>query len=477
MTMKLTNALNNSNFSHAVQKLSRRTSRSVAASILRWRRTGVAVSLISTIVPFGMGTAYAQQGPPPGPQYLQLDYAQLDQLVAPIALYPDALVAQILAAATYPNQVIEADRLVQANIGLPPQERARIADTQTWDPSVKALTAFPSVLSNMSHNLDWTDKLGNAYYNQPQDVMAAVQAMRQRAYEAGTLRSSPQLSVGYEPGYTVIQPVNPAVVYVPVYNPWVVYGAPVPVYPAYYYAPVVPVGGVAVVATIGFSAGIVVGAFGSYGWGYAHWSPNWFSHTVVYNNATYVSRSVTVVNHGNYGYYDHSPSARAYNHQVVYGSNGYAGSRTASTVNGQSNVNLNGPNGTATRSTAHSAGGNSTTVTAPNGQSATRTISGVGSGNVNATTTGPNGGTTTRNTSSFAGGNTTTVTQPNGQTSSRTITGIGSGDVNATTTGPNGGTVNRSTTSGPNGSTTTVTKTNSSGNSQSHSRSKSDKPH
>jgi hypothetical protein len=459
---------------------------------------------------------YAQNvpPPPPGPQYGQLDYGQLNQLVAPIALYPDALVAQVLAGATYPTQIVEADRFVQANITLPPQERARIVDTQQWDPAVKALTAFPSVLSNMSRNLDWTSKLGNAYYNQPQDVMGAVQAMRQRAYDAGTLHSTPELNVGYAPGYIVVQPANPAVVYVPVYNPWVVYGAPVPVYPAYgYVAPLAPVGGVAVTASFGFGAGVAVGGFASFGWGYASWSPNWVSHTVVYNNATYVSRSVTVVNHGYYGYYDHSPVARAYNHQVVYGPNGvstrtavsgpngtnvygtgphggsydrstsfYPGGNTSTvttsngktatrTVTGQGTGDVTattvGPNGgVTTRNTQSFAGGNTTTVTKPDGQTTSRTVTGQGTGNVTATTTGPNGGVTTRNTQAFAGGNTTTVTKPDGQTGSRTITGLGTGDVNAVSTGPNGGTVDRQTTSGPNGSTTTATKTNSKGQSK-----------
>ena len=124
-----------------------------------------------------------------------------------------------------------------------------MVDSQPWDPSVKALTAFPSVLANLNRNLDWTSRLGNAYYNQPQDVMNAVQAMRQRAYAAGTLRPTPQVAVVYQPQNIVIQPVNPAVVYVPIYNPWVVYGAPVPVYPAYYYVappPARPAGGVVV---------------------------------------------------------------------------------------------------------------------------------------------------------------------------------------------------------------------------------------
>lgn len=131
-------------------------------------RTAIVTLLIFCMIPLGVPDLYAQDAPPPARSaYTQLDYAQMDQLIAPIALYPDALVAQILAAATYSPQIVEADRFVHRNAGVPPQELAQLANEQAWDPSVKALTAFPSVLSN----LDWTTQLGNAYYNQPQDVM------------------------------------------------------------------------------------------------------------------------------------------------------------------------------------------------------------------------------------------------------------------------------------------------------------------
>jgi uncharacterized protein DUF3300 len=436
------------------------TSQSVAASTIKLVRAGIAVSLIYCIVPLSSASLYAQQTPPAGPQYIQLTYEQLNQLVAPIALYPDALVAQILAASTYPPEVADADRFVQHNVGMPPQELARIVNTQAWDPSVKALTAFPSVLSNLGRNLDWTSKLGNAYYNQPQDVMAAVQMMRQRAYGAGTLRSTPQESVVYQQGYIVIQPVNPEVVYVPVYNPVVVYGAPVPIYPTYSYSPAPSASSIAVAAAIGFAAGVAVGTYSPYHWGYSCWSPNWYSHTVVYNNTAYVSRSVTVVNQGYYGYYDHSPSARSYNQQVVYGPNGYA-SRTATTQGNQTNVHIAGPNGTASRYTTHYGdGNNSTTLVGPNGQAVNRTVTGRGTGNVSATTTGPNG-TLDRSTSFNGNGNySSTVTGPNGQAVDRTVTGRGTGNVNATTTGPNG-TLNRSTSFNGDGNyTSTVTGPN-----------------
>ena len=116
----------------------------------------------------------------------------MQQLVAPIALYPDSLVAQILAASTFPEQVVEADRWVQEHQDLKGDALGQAVDQQPWDPSVKALTAFPSVLGNMDKNLSWTSSLGDAYYNQQQDVMDAVQVMRQRAQGAGDLKTTPQ---------------------------------------------------------------------------------------------------------------------------------------------------------------------------------------------------------------------------------------------------------------------------------------------
>ena len=131
----------------------------------------------------------------PPPPYTQQAPEQLQQLVAPIALYPDSLVAQILAASTFPEQVVEADRWVQAHPDLKGSALGQAVDQQPWDPSVKALTAFPSVLGNMDKNLSWTSSLGDAYYNQQQDVMNAMQVMRQRAQAAGNLQTTPQQTV------------------------------------------------------------------------------------------------------------------------------------------------------------------------------------------------------------------------------------------------------------------------------------------
>ena len=163
-----------------------------------------------------------QPYPDPGQQYPQQDYGQLpaqalnteqlEQLVAPIALYPDTLVAQILAAATYPAQVVDADHWRQAQGYASPDQIVAGANMQSWDPSLKALTAFPQLLAEMDQNLRWTIALGNAYYNQPQDVLDVVQVMRQRAQAAGNLASTPQESVSYAQGYIQVAPVNPQVV-------------------------------------------------------------------------------------------------------------------------------------------------------------------------------------------------------------------------------------------------------------------------
>jgi Protein of unknown function (DUF3300) len=129
---------------------------------------------------------------PQSQQYIQQSPEQLQQLVAPIALYPDSLVAQILASSTFPEQVVEADKWVQAHPGLKDEALGQAVDLQPWDPSVKALTAFPSVLGNMNKNLSWTSSLGDAYFNQEQDLMNAVQVMRRRAQEADNLKTTEQ---------------------------------------------------------------------------------------------------------------------------------------------------------------------------------------------------------------------------------------------------------------------------------------------
>ena len=215
--------------------------------------------------------------------------------MAPIALYPDALVAQILGAATYPDQVSAANAWLHQNSGLKGDALLKAVDPQPWDPSVKALTEFPSVLDNMAQNLSWTSALGEAAYNQQGDVMAAVQRLRKQAKAAGNLKTTPQqVVVQQDPQTIVIQPANPQVVYVPTYNPTVVYGTP-------YSPPGYSTGAVVATGLISFGLGMAVGAAinnNHYGWGWGGggWGCNWHGGNTVYHNNAYVSRSNVYAN-------------------------------------------------------------------------------------------------------------------------------------------------------------------------------------
>jgi hypothetical protein len=209
---------------------------------------------------------------------------ELEQLVAPIALYPDALVAQILMASTYPLEIVQAARWSKENPGVKEKALEEAMQKQTWDPSVKSLAAFPQVLAMLNEKLDMTQKLGDAFLGQQKDVMAAIQRLRAKAQAAGNLKSGKEQTVATEQqnGTTVIkiEPANPQVVYVPVYNPVVVYGPwPYPAYPPYYYyPPAYPPGGV----FFSFSVGIIVG---SALWGGCHWGGGgvYINHNT-YNN-------------------------------------------------------------------------------------------------------------------------------------------------------------------------------------------------
>jgi Protein of unknown function (DUF3300) len=149
---------------------------------------------------------------------------ELDQLLAPIALYPDSLLSQILMASTYPLEVVEAAHWSKANPGLNGEDAVNAVDPKDWDPSVKALTAFPQVLAMMDERLEWTERLGDVFIAQQPQVMETVQSLRQKAYAAGNLASNAQTYV-YPQGDTLaIAPASPQVVYVPYYDPWTVYG-------------------------------------------------------------------------------------------------------------------------------------------------------------------------------------------------------------------------------------------------------------
>jgi hypothetical protein len=239
------------------------------------------------------GQVYPQQG---GGQVQPLNADQLDQLVAPIALYPDTLVAQVLTASTYPAQVADADQWRQLQGYASPYQIAAGADAQIWDPSVKALTAFPQVLAQMHRNLPWTSDLGNAYYNQPSDILEAVQVMRQRAQAAGYLQSTPQVAVRYVQGNIELAPVNPQVVYVPAYNPWSVYGQPVSPYPGF--SLLGALGSFLGSAPLRYGLGIAMTAFSSTPWGWLAWGLSWLTQSVLFNHSNYYSNSSTVADWG-----------------------------------------------------------------------------------------------------------------------------------------------------------------------------------
>jgi hypothetical protein len=229
------------------------------------------------------------QDVPDATQSAPLTPEALQRLVAPIALYPDELVAQILAASTYPSEIVEADRWLQNQPNPTDEKVAAEVDKQSWDPSVKALTDFPSVLSNLDTNLSWTSSLGDAYFNQQQDVLDAVQVLRARAKDAGNLQSSPQQTVMNQGSTIIIQPADPDVCYVPTYNPLLVYGDPIGIYPGYLYDSLIGAPYLSFGAGIGIGGGLRRG----FGWGFDSWDFDWTGRSVIFNHNTYVSHSPT----------------------------------------------------------------------------------------------------------------------------------------------------------------------------------------
>lgn len=200
---------------------------------------------------------------------------QLDALLAPIALYPDQLLTQILMASTFPDQITAADQWVKvpANKGLTGDALDKALMPLDWDPSVKSLVPFPQVLDMMSTNIDWTNQLAYAMEVQQSEVLASVQRLRKQAQNEGQLKSNEQQTVTTEGTAIIIVPAQPSVVYVPAYNPTVVYGVwPYPAYPPVYYPP--PYGyypGSALAAGLAFGAGIAITA-GLWGWAGCGWN-------------------------------------------------------------------------------------------------------------------------------------------------------------------------------------------------------------
>ena len=310
--------------------------------IFTLRRRGSTVLAVICAVAIGRGDAlaYVLVAAPAGAQSttqrapqsqdVAIPADQLDSLVAPIALYPDQLLAQTLAASTYPLEIMQLQQWLAKNPGLQGKALADAVATQPWDPSVQAMAAFPDVVKQLADNLQWTTDLGNAFLAQESDVMNAVQRMRQKAEGTGTLQSTPQQVVETRTienkEVIVIEPASPDVVYVPSYNPTVVYGAA----PAYYpYPPIsYPSAGYWGSAAIGFGVGLAVGSFwGSGGWG---WNAGWGRGDINVNrNANFV-RNNNFYRNGNT--WRHNAAHRG---GAAYGSRGTA-ARYGGSYRGQS---------------------------------------------------------------------------------------------------------------------------------------------
>jgi hypothetical protein len=265
--------------------------------------------LVPETLPYGISwPAKAQSAPSstaayPG-QGVPLSTEELDSMVSPIALYPDQLVAQILSAATFPDQVAVANNFLQINKSLTGTALAQAVNKESWDPSVKALTQFPTVLSKMAQSLVWTSQLGEAYHNQQPEVMAAIQELRKQAEAAGNLKTTSQQTVKTETQNgnqtIIIQPSSPQIVYVPTYNPTLIYGVP-------YSPPGYSTADLVATSMLSFGAGIAVGAMmsgGCCGWGWSSWNCNWYGGGVYYHGGAYYGNAAW---HG--GYYGHSGAA------------------------------------------------------------------------------------------------------------------------------------------------------------------------
>src|SRR4029450_12250513 len=239
----------------------------------RLSRTSIAM-LCAALIALGSPPCHAQS-PDSGADdsAVRISAKHLDSLVAPIALYPDPLLAQVLAASTYPLEIIQLQQWMTRHPDLKGEALAAAVEKEDWDPAVQGLAGLPDVVKRLGDDIQWTTDLGNAFLAQQSDVMDAVRGRRRKASDAGTLKTTEQQKVTTQVVQTkeviVIQQANPQVIYVPAYNPAGVYGPPIYPYPPIYYP---PVGYYAAGVAIGFGVGVAMGAFWGGGWGYG---PRW----------------------------------------------------------------------------------------------------------------------------------------------------------------------------------------------------------
>ena len=289
----------------------------------------IAILCSALLVP-GEGLSAAQAQPQVAPQAQEqagasgqqeaakLPPDQLDSLVAPVALYPDPLLAQVLAASTYPLEIMQLQQWLGKNKGLKDKALVDAVSKQPWDPSVQGLAALPDVVKRLADDIQWITDLGNAFLAQQSDVMDAVQRMRKKAKDAGNLKSTEQQKVETKVVETkqviVVEQANPQVIYVPTYNPTVVYGPPVYPYPPIVYPPPPPPGAYVAGMAIAFGVGMAMGAAWHGGWGYnCGWGGNNNINVNVNNNFnrnTNVSGGNRVNTGGGGGSWQHNPQHR-----------------------------------------------------------------------------------------------------------------------------------------------------------------------
>jgi hypothetical protein len=329
----------------------------------------------------------SQEGTPSAPAY---STEQLEQLVAPIALYPDALLAQLLMASTYPLEVVQAARWSEQNKSITGDAIEPAVEKQPWDPSVRSLASFPQVLKMMNDKLEWTQKLGDAFLAQENELMAAVQTLRAKARAEGNLKSTAEQSVNVETDPTTsseviaIEPASPQTVYVPTYDPTLVYGAwPYPAYPPYYWY---PAGWVAAGAAITFGVGLAAGAalWGGMRWGYRGGAVtiNRINHYNRINHTSITSsRWQHNATHRHGVQYRDSATSQRFNRTGPAGSStrqsyrGYSGTQAGSTAR----TNAASRTTTATRPSSASSATRSTAFQTSGSSSATRMSSSRGS--------------------------------------------------------------------------------------------------
>ena len=299
---------------------------------------GVMAILCFALLSPGYAVALAQETQPqnaaPAEEAPKIPSDQLDSLVAPIALYPDPLLSQTLVASTYPLEVVQLQQWLEKNPNLKDKALADAVEKQNWDPSIQATAALPAVVKQLGDNIAWTSDLGNAFLAQESDVMDAVQRMRAKAEGKGTLKTSAQQKVETQAvegkQVIVVQQASPDVVYVPSYNPTVVYGAPAYPYPSIYYP---PVGAYAAGAAIAFGTGVALGAaWGGGGWG---WGCGWGHGDV---NVNVNNKYVNNYNKNNYNKANFNKQGGTWQHNPQHrGGAPYSNRQTANKYGGTAN--------------------------------------------------------------------------------------------------------------------------------------------